>query len=77
MILVTGSTGTLGSEISRKLAEPGAKIALQYLSDEEGARSLATEIAKSGAEAFAMRADLGNRGEASRLVRESAERMGG
>lgn len=77
MILVTGSTGTLGSAISRRLSSSGVKIALQYHSNKDRAQSLATELAGSGAEAFALEANLSLEGEASRLVREAAERMGG
>ncbi len=77
MILVTGSTGTLGSAISRRLSSSGVKIALQYHSNKDRAQSLAAELAGSGAEAFALEANLSLEGKASRLVREAAERMGG
>ena len=68
MILVTGSTGTLGSAISRRLSSSGVKIALQYHSNKDRAQSLAAELAGSGAEAFALEANLSLEGKASRLV---------
>ena len=54
-ILVTGSAGNIGSAISRRLADAGARVALHYHSNADQARALRDAL---GNHAVAVQADL-------------------
>jgi glucose 1-dehydrogenase len=58
--LVTGGSSGIGKSISIMLATAGAKIAVNYYSDREGAEATVLEIKKNGGEAFAVKGDVGN-----------------
>ena len=58
--LVTGASRGLGRAISIKLAEEGAKVALNYRSGEAEARAVADEISKLGGTTLSLKADVSN-----------------
>jgi NAD(P)-dependent dehydrogenase (short-subunit alcohol dehydrogenase family) len=64
--LVTGSTGGIGLETARLLAAEGARVVTTGRRDE----------APGVGEAHHLAADLGERGEPERLVRETEQRLG-
>ena len=64
--IVTGSTGGIGLEVARLLAAEGAPVATTGRS----------ERAPGVGETFHVAADLAERGEADRLVREVEQRLG-
>jgi 3-oxoacyl-[acyl-carrier protein] reductase len=74
--LVTGGSRTLGSAIVRRLAQRGARVAVNYNQSADAARALCAELEAGGASAIALQADVTNPGDVERLVDESWARLG-
>jgi NAD(P)-dependent dehydrogenase (short-subunit alcohol dehydrogenase family) len=74
--LVTGGSRTLGSAIVRRLAQRGARVAVNYHQSADAARALCAELEAGGASAIAIQADVTNPGDVERLVDESWARLG-
>src|SRR5260221_9107667 len=68
--LVTGASKGIGSGIATALAAAGARVAVNYSSDREGAERVAQAIADNGGEAIAVGADVSKSTEAARLFKE-------
>jgi len=66
--LVTGAARGIGRACSRLLAQAGARVAVNYRSAEEQARTLVEEIGTAGGEARIYRADVAARAEVDRMV---------
>lgn len=75
--LVSGSTRGVGLAVALALAGAGARVALNYLQDEPRAREALRRFQDIGAQAVAVKADVGNNEEAGRLVREAESAFGG
>lgn len=65
--LVTGGSSGIGKSISIILASAGAKIAVNYHSDKEGAEETVSEIKKNGGDAFAVKGDVGSENAVERM----------
>ena len=65
--LVTGGSRGIGRAIAQRLARDGAAVAVGYARDEKAARETVGKIQAEGGRAFALHADLGERGDAPRL----------
>ena len=63
--LVTGANSGIGAGIARSLAMAGAKVAINYIVDEDAAHAMVQEIAATGGEAMAIRADVSKEDEVS------------
>jgi uncharacterized protein len=75
-VLVTGASGSIGSEAVRRLAARGARLALSGR-QEDRLRALAAEVeAAGGAPPVVLVEDLGQRGSAERLADRAAEALG-
>jgi 3-oxoacyl-(acyl-carrier-protein) reductase len=74
--LVTGASRGLGRAIAIKLAEEGAKVALNYRSGELEARQVADEIAAKGGTTFVIRGDVSVKEEARAIVAKTVEHFG-
>jgi 3-oxoacyl-[acyl-carrier protein] reductase len=74
--LVTGASGGIGAELSRRLAGAGAAVALHYASNEAAATGLAAEIEATGGRAQTFGADLGDASAPERLVGEVERELG-
>ncbi len=74
--LITGATGQLGRVITRRLAQAGANVAIQYRGNREKAKELCQEAEALGVKAFAAQADITKLSEVLELreqVREALE----
>lgn len=56
--LVTGANSGIGESVARYLAAAGASVIVNYVSNEEAAEKIVSEIADTGGEALAIRADV-------------------
>lgn len=74
--LVTGASDRIGAAIATKLASHGYAVVIHYRSDEEGARSVRSQIRASGGQAHILQADLGSRGERAAVIERAAALFG-
>src|SRR5437899_11505152 len=68
--VVTGASKGIGSGIAKALAAAGARVAVNYSSDREGAERVAQAIIDSGGGAIAVGADVSRAAEVARLFKE-------
>lgn len=66
--LITGGSRGIGRATALALAKRGANVAISYEKDEKSAQTLRKEINDFGGICLIFRADVGNSGEAFRLV---------
>lgn len=66
--LVTGASRGIGRAIARRLAGDGAIVAIHYHSAAEAAKEVVDEIVAAGGAAFALQANLSERGGAMALA---------
>jgi glucose 1-dehydrogenase len=74
--LVTGANSGIGEGIARGLAEAGAAVAINYVSGEERANQIVTDICKAGGKAIAIRADVSKEFEVQAMFRTMFEHFG-
>ncbi len=67
-ILITGGSSGIGKITAFMFAKEGAKVAITYKSNKEGADEVVNEIKKSGGKAIHVKADLINDAEAKNVV---------
>jgi len=68
--IVTGASKGIGAGIATALAAEGARVAVNYSSDREGAESVARAITDKGGKAIAVGADVSKVADVSRLFKE-------
>ncbi|HWB86259.1 MAG TPA: glucose 1-dehydrogenase [Bryobacteraceae bacterium] len=76
VVLVTGSERGIGQAIAAGMAERGADVAVDYLTDVAGAQKTAAEIQKFGRRSTIVQADVSKTADAQRLVSETIAAMG-
>ncbi len=74
--LVTGASRGIGKAIALKLAEKGAKIAVNYKTNKELAEKVVKEIEEQGGEARAYRADVADYNQVKKMVEEILKDFG-
>ena len=74
--LVTGATGELGRPIARTLAACGAKVAIHYHTDREGAQELRGELAARGVPSYIVSGDVAELSDVSAMRREIESALG-
>ena len=74
--IVTGASKGIGSGIATALGAAGARVAVNYSSDREGAERVAQAIVDKGGEAIAVGADVSKAAEVGRLFREVGSAFG-
>ena len=75
--LVTGSSRGVGRAIAIGYAKAGAKVLVNYTSNEKAAIEVVEEIKKVGSEAKAVKADVAVKSEAEKLVQSAIDEFGG
>ena len=68
--IVTGASKGIGGGIATALATAGARVAVNYSSDREGAERVAQAIIDSGGKAIAVGADVSKAADVARLFKE-------
>ena len=74
--VVTGGSRDIGRAISVKLAKAGAKVVVNYLNSEDGAKDTVDEIKNSGGDAIAVRADVSKLEDISDLKSKTVAAFG-
>ncbi len=74
--LVTGSSQGIGQAIAIRLAEAGARIAIDYRSHPEGAADTLAKVQAAGSDGFIVQADTGKIADVQRMVSESIAHFG-
>lgn len=74
--LVTGGSRGIGAAIAQRLAKDGARVALTFGKDAEGAAAVVEIIAARGGQALAIEADSGSVEAIQRAVAIALERFG-
>ena len=74
--LVTGASRGIGAVIARRLAQDGAKVAVNYQSSKEAARQVAQSIIDLGGEALVMAGDVSREDSAEGIVKQVLEQWG-
>jgi 3-oxoacyl-[acyl-carrier protein] reductase len=74
--VVTGASKGIGAAIAKHFAAAGAKVVVNYASDKEGANNVVKEIADKGGIAIAIRADVSNETDVTKLFEETEKAFG-
>ena len=74
--IVTGGARDIGRAIVLKLADAGASVAVNYYSSADAAKALVAEVKSRGGDAVAIRANVSEPREASRLVEATRAALG-
>ncbi|MDQ0249164.1 3-oxoacyl-[acyl-carrier protein] reductase [Sphingomonas kyeonggiensis] len=74
--IVTGGGRDIGKSVSLQLAAEGAKVAVNYRSDEDAAKATVAEIEAAGGTAILVQADVTKPAEVARLVEETTAAFG-
>jgi 3-oxoacyl-[acyl-carrier protein] reductase len=74
--LVTGSSRGIGRATAQRLAAMGARVIVNYRSDESGARETCAAISAAGGEALALAADVSREEDVLRLFQAAEAQLG-
>jgi 3-oxoacyl-[acyl-carrier protein] reductase len=74
--LVTGASRGIGKAIALRLAEVGARVAVNYVKSAEAADQVVASIQSKGGEAIPVQGDVSKFAEAQRVVKETLEVFG-
>ncbi|MBT2292511.1 SDR family oxidoreductase [Paenibacillus albidus] len=76
VVIVTGASRGIGRQVAIQLAQSGAKVVVNYSSNQVKADEVVKTIERSGGEATAIRADVSKVSEVEVLFSETLERFG-
>jgi glucose 1-dehydrogenase len=74
--LVTGANSGIGQAVAIALGQAGADVVVNYVDGEDAADAVVAEIRKSGAEAFAYKADVADEGQVAAMFAAAVNRFG-
>lgn len=75
-VLITGASAGIGKAIAIEFAREGAKVVVNYSSDESGKESVLNEIKSFGGTAIAFKADVSNEEEVEAMFGEMKRTFG-
>jgi NAD(P)-dependent dehydrogenase (short-subunit alcohol dehydrogenase family) len=76
VVIVTGGSRGIGADICRLAAERGHRVCVNYLRGEAEANAVVAEIGKSGGRAIAVKADVTDETDVSRMFDEATAKLG-
>jgi NAD(P)-dependent dehydrogenase (short-subunit alcohol dehydrogenase family) len=76
VLVVTGGSRGIGAAVCRKAAAKGWACCVNYARDERGARSVVSEITKSGGNAIAVQADVADPAQVEAMFIEVDQKLG-
>lgn len=74
--LVTGGSRGIGRAIAVRLAEAGARVAINFLRNRKAAEETAAKIAEAGQDALIVKANVAEEDQVERMVTEIGEKFG-
>jgi 3-oxoacyl-[acyl-carrier protein] reductase len=74
--VVTGASKGIGAGIARHLAAEGAAVVVNYASSKAAADGVVAEITAGGGKAVAVRGDVSNAADVTRLFAEAVKAFG-
>ncbi len=74
--LVTGANSGIGRGVAIALGQAGADVIVNYVTDEDAAGAVVNEIRASGAQAYAIKADVSSETEVAAMFAEMMNRLG-
>lgn len=76
-VLVTGAGSGIGAAVAQSFGAAGARVAVHYAHNREGAESVANTIRKAGGQAITLAGDMLERGVPDQLVAQAVQAFGG
>ena len=74
--LVTGGSRGIGRAIALSLARAGARVAVNYLQNEEAAQEVVEEIESSGSMAIKVKGDVSQKKEVEKMIEQIHQKLG-
>jgi len=76
VVVITGSSRGIGRAIAEELNQSGAKVIVNYHQSREAAEDVVARLKQSGSESVAIKADVSDPAQATRLIEETFQRFG-
>jgi glucose 1-dehydrogenase len=74
--LVTGANSGIGKAVAIHIAEEGADVVINYVSNDEGAQAVVDEIKAKGGNAIAIKADVSNEEQVKAMFEQMFDEFG-
>lgn len=71
--IITGASQSIGRAVAIEFARQGAKVVVNYLSNQQLAENVVNEIKQEGGEAIAVKANVANEQEVAEMVNKTVE----
>ena len=74
--IITGSSRGIGRAAAKRLAREGYNVCINYIEREDKAEELLQELKNDGCNAIVCRADVGDRSQVEKMVKETERKLG-